>query len=146
MLIRAYRGNDLIPVRALLGAEALTDAAGRRIAVAEEGGSVIGAAIAQIDGTSEVVLGRVAAPESRRDVFYQLVREIARAGIDAGLDRGWFTVTDPRLLDRIQRDFDVAPELLGTRDGAPAYWRIEVDLRDALAQLDRAIARIERAG
>lgn len=144
MLVRLRRPDDDMSVASLLGPDAALEAA--RVHVAEEAGQVAAAALWLREAGSTAQLGTVATKDpNRRDVFYTLIRACAQAMIDDGCATGSFTVDDPALLDRIQRDFDVRPEEIGWRSGRPVAWRIEVDLVGAVRQLDRALARLGAA-
>ena len=99
-------------------------------------------------------LGAVVTAKDDRALFYELIREVASRMFGAGFTRGQFMVHDARLLARIERDFRVSPVVVGavagtaSRPGKPSLWAIEVDLQDAIEQLDRALALLatSRAG
>ena len=152
VMIRPYRSEDRARVRELLGVDPVVEAAGGlRVQVAEEVGTgVLGAVVYRLpEGGGDAQLGAVvsALPE-RWDVFYGLVRATAVDALSAGHKTAVFTVRDRRLLDKIAGDFRVAPEPCGwepsTTDerGAPVEWQVEVDLVDALAQLDAVLLRL----
>lgn len=97
------------------------------------------------DAGGDALLGAVAVSEAKRwDLFYGLVRAAAAEARALGFGRGSFRVQDGRLLDRLQRDFSIEPWAAGwdPATGEPVEWVVEVDLTDALAQLDRALGKL----
>lgn len=147
MLVRAYQTGDDAKVTQLLGLDA-TSARPHRIVLAQEGDTVKGAAIWQGEPGGVAQLGDVALTDAnRRDVFYSLIRGVALAMIGEGFTRGTFTLRDPALLARIERDFRVATKVTGREpsndgSGLPLTWEITVDLEDAINQLEAALARL----
>ena len=87
-------------------------------------------------------LGPVVTKPPNRALFYQLVRACALDALDAGFKKAEFEVRNPRLLSIIRRDFTVTVEVYGRngRTQQPTSWRIEVDIADALRQLDARLA------
>lgn len=153
MLVRAYRTGDAVKVAQLLGLDALSRGT-HRIVVAEEAGTVKGAALWDGEPGGTAQLGDVATaglmdPANDRTIFYTVIRACALAAIDEGFTLATFNLRDSQLLARIQRDFAVAPTVIGREpskdgDGAPRTWEITVDLNDAVEQLDGALARLAR--
>ena len=104
-----------------------------------------GAATWYEDHSPVAKLGFVATAGDDRKLFYELIREVASRMYGAGFTRGQFFVHDSRLLARIQRDFRVEPVVAGSVAGSASLWAVEVDLQDAIAQLDRALAGLGAA-
>ncbi len=146
MLVRAYRTGDDAKVAELLGPETGRD--GRRVIVAEEGDAVVGAAVWQGERGGVAQLGDVTpALADRRDVFYELVRGCAAAALEQGFTHATFTLRDPQLLQRIQRDFRTDRKVTGREpskdgNGTARVWEITVDLADAIEQLDGALNKL----
>jgi len=129
--VRALLG-DLEPQRAIL-------------ILAEEAGLITGAATWLEPDAGPALLGNVVTTNNDRRTFYQLIRRCAQDAIDSSHDEATFTLTDHALLALVETQFTTAPEITGTdpATGAPTAWRVTVDLRDAIRQLDRAIALLE---
>jgi hypothetical protein len=104
-----------------------------------------GAATWYEDHSPVAKLGAVVTATDDRKLFYEVIREVASRMFGAGFTRGQFMVHDPRLLARIQRDFRVAPIVVGAVAGKPSVWAVEVDLQDAIAQLDAQLALLAAA-
>ena len=138
MTIRPFRDQDRGPVLTFLGDPRAIDSPSNRLHVAEEGGAIVGAVVwTQPDAGEEAQLGTVIAPPERWDLFYGLVKATAEDALARGFQRARFTLHDKRLLDKLQRDFTIAAEVVG-RDpssGRAMAWEVLVDLPDALRQL-----------
>lgn len=117
-------------------------------AVVADTGPAAGAATYRLDGPLPR-LGHVDAPGLR--AMYELVLSVAHRMIAAGHTRGDFTISDAALLRQLKTDFTinaqpVAFAPLTARDIAlgaariPVAWRVEVDLADAVTQLEQALA------
>lgn len=85
------------------------------------------------------ILGEVWTAASDRALFYRLVLDVVHELIARGHTHGEFYVHDRALLAILRRDFQIHPEPEGvdTRTRQASTWRIEVELADAKAQLDR---------
>ena len=150
MTTRPYRHSDREHVVALLADGRAVDTPGLRVQVAEEAGAVVGAAVYRVSegGGQDARLGAVVAADDSRIRMYALVRACALDAMREGHTHGSFTVRDRRLLDRLRRDFRVDPKPSAwepsatTEPGAPVEWTVEVDLADAVGQLDAALARL----
>jgi hypothetical protein len=95
-------------------------------------------------------LGAVDAPDLK--TTYELALAAARAALKAGAPSGDFEIHNHQLLRQLQRDFTVVATPISWEPrtesdierGAPAvatHWRIEVDLQDAIRQLENHFAR-----
>ncbi len=98
------------------------------------------------------LLAIVHAPNNRT-LFYQLALQACERAIEAGLTQGYFQIHDVRLLDRLQRDFNINPVPEGREPntalsspkgpGAPTSWTVAVDLLDARDQLLEVLAVLQ---
>lgn len=112
---------------------------GNRIFVSDDGK---GAVIWRKPLHGIALLGAVATARPNRRLFYELIRACCQDAISTGLERAEFTVHDRRIVSLIERDFNAVGVVEG-RNGdtqEPASWRFEVDLKDALRQLDEKLA------
>ena len=142
MTIRPFRNQDRAPVLTFLGDARVIDSPSHRLHVAEEGGTIVGAAVwTQPDSGEEALLGTVFAPRERWDLFYGMVKAAAEDALAHGFKRARFTLLDRRLLDKLRRDFSIAPVVVGRdpRTGTAMSWEVLVDLPDALRQLDQVL-------
>lgn len=142
MTIRPFREQDRGTLLTLLGDPRAIDSPSHRLHVAEEGGQIVGAVVwTQPDAGEEALLGTVTAPPERWDLFYGLVKATAEDALARGFKRARFALFDRRLLDKVRRDFSIAPVVVGRdpRSGRAMSWEVLVDLPDALRQLDQVL-------
>ena len=136
--IRPYEPADRAAALALLDTRALDDDA-HRILVSDD---VKGLALWVRPQAGDLAyLGPIITTTLDRRLFYELVRACALDAIDVGFKRAYFVMNDARLVARIRRDFTVTVTVYA-RNGKmqePTSWRIEVDLEDALAQLEAVL-------
>ena len=138
--VRRYTPEDRAAVLALLGTARPTVEPNHHVHVSPDGA---GAAVWIQPAAGELAyLGPVVTNPPNRQLFYELVHACVSEIISEGFQRGYLIVRDHTILRLIQRDFDVTSQVYG-RNGAtqePTSWRIEVDLADALQQLDARLA------
>ena len=143
MAIRPFRDQDRAEVLTLVGDPRTIDSPGHHLHVAEDEGAIVGAVVwLQPDAGDEAYLGSVTVNvPDRWDLFYSLVRQTALDAQQRGFTKAVFTVHDPRLLRRLERDFIIDPQPSGWNPVThePVQWRVAVDLADALRQLERVI-------
>ena len=139
MSVRRYQSADRAVVASLLGREQGIDDSNSRIHVSADGRGV---ALWTKPTDGMAYLGPVVTIPPNRQLFYELIRACAADMIGEGFERGYFAVKNETLRRLIERDFSVTAEVYG-RDGKtqqPTSWRIEVDLADAVRQLDARLA------
>ena len=143
MAIRPFRKQDRAAVLGLLDEARAIDSPNHRLHVAEEGGGVVGVALwRQPDSGDEAFLGAVVVSQPNRwDLLYGLVAAAVRDALDRGVRTGSLTLSDERLLAKIQRDFPFqpTPSAWEPNTGRPVEWEIRADLADALQALERVI-------
>lgn len=141
MRVRRPTAADRSALIEHLGGARDVDQASHRIHVAADGAGQGVALWVEPGPGGEPLLGTVKAAPQDRTLFYQLIEACARDALDRGYERASFVVRDARLLSRIRRDFDVAPQAIGWHpdSGEPVEWEVLVELEDALAQLRRVI-------
>lgn len=94
------------------------------------------------DNGSLPVLAEIWVPQpTDRKLFYRLIAFTAEWAIERGYKRAWFPIVDLRVLEMVERTFNVVVriEAIDTKTGKPSRWSIEVDLADALEQLQAVI-------
>ena len=131
---RASAIEEGIPTRIL-------DGRGAELTVATGGPKDGYATWIVLDNGSPPILGGiwVPAPVSRKH-FYRLIALGVQSLVDRGYQVGWFYIRDKRVLTMVQKDFDVTVIVEGIdEDGEPDSWFVEVDLPDALEQLQAKI-------
>lgn len=138
MAIRPYEEHDRKKALEFLKDSRAIDQAHHRIHVDDAGGL----ALWMTPGAGEeAYLGPVLTTHGDRRLFYRLIAATAQAALDEGFKRAYFTISDPRLLRQLQRDFDIDPQPSGwepnTNFQVPVQWDVHVDLADALRQLKR---------
>ncbi len=141
MPVRPLTNKDRAQVLTLLGDPRTIDSPSNHLHVAEENGVVVGAVVwVQPSAGEEALLGAVAAPAGRRDLFYELVKATAEDAVSRGFSKAIFTIRRPALLQRIERDFTITAEASGWNPTThqPVQWDVHVDLKDALQQLQQA--------
>lgn len=138
MTVRPFRDEDRRQVLALLGDARAIDSASSRLHVALEGG-VEGVSLWIRPAAGDTpLLGAVTLKDPDRfDLLYQLAAAACQDAIASGFTRGHFEVQQPALLRRLRRDFTIDPQPSGWHPvtGQPVQWDVEVDLQDALQQL-----------
>lgn len=128
--VRAYRDSDRAKAIERLGDARVIDQAKHSIVTDGDGFAV------WRDAGDVAELGAVMNPGEDRKQFYRLVLETATQAKDAGFETATFQLYDQRLVDLIERDFKKTEiEVEGTLEGAPAAWRVTVDIADAIVQL-----------
>lgn len=136
MDIRPYTPTDRAAALALLKNERAIDDQHHRIHISDDG---TGLALWVKPTAGDIAyLGPVLTQTPNRRLFYGLIRACVSEMVGEGFRRAYFVTHDSRLVTRIRRDFTVTVEVYG-RNGKtqePVSWRIEVDLADALAQLE----------
>ena len=139
MPVRRYQPADRAAAASLLGREQGIDDPNSRIHVSADGRGV---ALWTKPADGMAYLGPVVTVPPNRQLFYGLIRACAADMISEGFEHGHFVVKNETLRRLIERDFSVTAEVYG-RDGKtqqPTSWRIEVDLADAVRQLDVRLA------
>lgn len=132
--VRAYRNSDRAKAIERLGDARVIDQATHSIVTDGDGFAV------WRDAGEVAELGAVVNPGGDRKQFYRLVLETANQANDAGFETATFQLYDQRLVDLIERDFNNAEiRVEGTLEGAPAAWRVTVEIADAIAQLQAVI-------
>ena len=149
--VRPLRAGERAQAAQLLGVpEAWLDH-GLRVVV-DDAGPAAGVAAWRADQGAVAELGGIvlsALSTGPRDL-YELVRGCAIEALAAGFTLAAFTLYDRALLRRLDRTFTITAEPFAfaplspedERMGlprVPVAWRVEVDLADALAQLDKVL-------
>lgn len=137
MNVRPYDATDREEARVLLGDVRAVDDPRNRVHVAEgERGRLAGVAVwhepdaGEPDGLAVVLTGG-----SSQDTLYRLVLACVEDAMTRGHRAASFSLQDPGLLRRLERDFTISPLASGWRRGIPVEWTVRVDLVDARAQL-----------
>ncbi len=136
---RPMTPNDRAAALALIGSRRAIDQPSHRVQVLDN--AQAGAAVwiaPSVGNTALLGLVKLSAPAGGTRIdrrFYQLIDACAKQALAEGFTHATFTITDPRLLAQLERDFTIEPVPLGTIDGQPLEWEITVELVDAIAQL-----------
>jgi len=138
---RPYEPSDRAAAVDALGDTRAVDQTSHRIVTAEAGANAGVAIWIEPGPGGEPHLGEVKLPVDDRRLFYQLIQACAQDALDCGFQHASFTVHNARLLALIERDFIVEPRPAAwdADTGQALSWDVRVDLRDALAQLRRAL-------
>lgn len=154
MPVRAYRHQDRGAVLALLGDARALDSPSARVQVEDADGVQAAALWVRPDAGDEPYLASVivpgkdgpttpslSGPAERWRLAYRLAAGCVAEALAQGFQRGHLIVESEALRRHIERAFSFRIEPAGQdpRTGAPRRWRIEVELREALAQLHRVM-------
>lgn len=141
--IRPVKPTDRPALLAKLDSDPrIIDSPSQRIHVAEENGNVVGLSIwLQPDAGEEALLGNVIAPPDRWDIFYRLIKAAIEDALAQGFTRGRSTIYDKRVLEKLQRDFDIEVQPSGwvPNTRVPTQWDMVVDLAGTIEKLDRVL-------
>ena len=138
---RPYEPSDRAAAIDALGDARAIDQASHRVVTAEAGAAAGIALWIEPGPGGEPHLGEVKLPGDDQRLFYQLIEACAQDALDRGYEHASFTVHDAGLLALIERDFIVEPQpsAWDAASGRAVSWEVRVELRDALAQLRRAL-------
>ena len=139
MTVRPFQEQDREQTLAFLDDARAIDSSGHHLHVVEEDAALRGVSLWFATSRAEGRLATIHTAEDQpRHTFYDLAAAACRDAIATGLSEGTFELRNPALLRSLQRDFaiDPRPSAWDPISREPIQWKVTVDLRDALQQLE----------
>ena len=141
MIIRKYEPNDRQKIISFFQPKEAIDTPENTIYIADNNGTIEGASMFSTSKYGDPRLEAVNVSPFKISTYMQLVAEGVKDLINAGYENGYFQIYDKGLLDMLKSYFQVKDEPHGRNPitGEAKDWIIRVDLKDALAQLQKYI-------